>query len=289
MHATCVPGGDPLAAATAGDGRDRELHRDIGDRRAATDPVHAELRDCVWREIYRILPHTTDDTTARRILSLTFERVPCQLMRPDGSVDKEKIRLLCAAADLCIARLLEQAHADLARRAPSRAVDLILAYFDGFIVRTVRRKVNRPCDIDSIVNDVRRRVWCKLETFEGERLQLRKYIELACGSACTDDYRRNTRRGADGQIVDLEPLTSDHDVPSHSDGNQRALESAEVRIELERGMQSLSRDQKTAVDAYLHYGSWVVAERELGIRRQTLQSRFESACRALRPRFSDGH
>ena len=51
----------------------------------------------------------------------------------------------------------------------------------------------------------------------------------------------------------------------------------------------LSHDQQVAVWAFLFYeGSWVRAEADLGIPRQTLQSRFESALKILRRWFSDG-
>jgi DNA-directed RNA polymerase specialized sigma24 family protein len=289
------PRGRPIGSCDRqGDVWDREFHRGTGPRvvgrRDVIGPDENDLDALValvWREVGRILAETADYTTARRIVHSVFKKASCQLTRPDGEIDKEKI-LLAAAADLCIERLLEQAHADLSSgKTGSRSVDLIFAYFDPFIVRTVRGKVNRPCDIDHIANDVRWRVWCQLETFEGERRQLQRYFERACESACYDEHRRRTRRGPDGNPVEQVPLSPSHKVLPDTDKNERALESAEVRIELERRMDLLSDEQNAALELHRRLGSWVRAEEETGVCRQTWQSRFESACRILRRGFTD--
>ncbi len=235
----------------------------------------------VWQRVNVVLADLADEATARSIVRATFEKTRCQLSRTDNDVDKEGI-LIGAADDDCITQLLEIGRADLsAGERESRAVDLILAYFDPFILRRVRPNVRRPCDVDHVANDVRGRVCRGLQTFHGERRQLQSYVRLACRSAIIDDYRRNSRDSEFG------PLGPEQELPPCDDRTARDLGIVEVRMVLQQSLQLLSPEQRDAMGVFLRGLTWAQGEKRLGIPRQTLQSRFESAIKILRQAFSD--
>lgn len=281
-----------MAADRQVDTRDRELHRETGlraDRRWAMSD-HQALAAVVWRESPVILGDLFDETTGREIFGAVLEQAKYDLIRTDNDVRSKEI-LLGETHDHCIALLLQWAKADLSTGTEqSRAVCRILAYFEAFLMKMVRRNVSRPCDVDPVANEARLRVCGALETFAGKRLQLQSYVSKACRCAAIDHYRRDPHITVDGErrpvaITLLEPGQE----PLRCDGwTGDEFGTVEVRIMLQGGWHLLSHDQQVAVWAFLvHEGSWVRAEADLGIPRQTLQSRFEGAREILRRWFSD--
>ena len=252
---------------------------------------HHALATVVWQESPVILGDLFTETTGREIFRAVLEQTKYDLIRTDSDVGRKEI-LLGETHDHCIALLLHWAKEDLSTGTEkSRAVDRILAYFEAFLMTMVRQKVSRPCDIDPVANDARLRLYLALETFAGKRRQLQRYVSLACRCAAIDHYRQGPHITVDGEPrpVEITLLEPDQEPLTCHGGTGDDFGTVEVRILLHRGWDLLSHDQQVAVWAFLVYeGSWLRAEADVGIPRQTLQSRFESALKILRRWFSDG-
>ncbi len=252
---------------------------------------HQALATVVWRESPVILGNLFDETTGREIFGAVLEKTKYDLNLTDDDAGRKEI-LIGETNEHCIALLLQWAKADLSTGTAenSRAVGRILDYFEAFIMKMVRKHVSRPCDIDPVANDARWRVCRNLETFTGKRLQLQSYVSTACWHAAIDHYRRGSHITVDGERrpVEITSLKGQEPLRCHG-GAGDEYGTVEVRIMLQKCWHLLSHNQQVAVWAFLVYeGSWLRAEADLGIPRQTLQSRFESALKILRRWFTDG-
>ncbi len=227
----------------------------------------------VWREVYVILQDLADGATARGIVGCVCDRVQPDAQQTNHEKNKQRTALIEAVRDACVAHLLRLARHDLSIGKPeSRAVCLLLRFFEPQIRAAVRRRISHAEDVEDVVNNVRMRVWRCLGSFEGERGQLHKYIETACWHACVDLYRG---------IPEGEQLCDPRELVGPCLDDSRLQSVVEWRMFLRDSLPLLPPNDRQAVEAFLTFDSWLEAERALGIPRQTLASRFRAACRRL--------
>ena len=228
----------------------------------------------VWNEVNVILQDLADDETAREIVRAVYRKVEPTPVHTDEERNEQLVALLETARDLCVTHLLRLARQDLATgRRESRAVCLLLRFFEPQMQAAVHRLIRCVHDAEAVTNDVRRRIWSGLQDFEGGRRQLHYYVKKACQSACVDLGRRTTR---DEQLQGLNGMVE----PWQDDCQQHAI--VEFKAFLRDSLPLLPTKKRQAVEAFLRFdGDWAAAEEALGIPRQTLASRFQSAAGRL--------
>lgn len=229
----------------------------------------------VWREVNVILQDLADEATASGIVDSAYRRVDRGPVQTQAESKGQLVALIEVTRDLCVAHLLRLARHDLSTGQPeSRAVCLLLRFFEPQVRAAVRRQIRCAHDFEPVVNDVLLRIWRGLRTFEGCRGQLHGYVRSACQSACTDHGRR---------MPDRELPADPHcrPEPCQDDNHQHTI--VEFKLFLRHSLHLLPPKEQLAVVLFLRFdGNWAAAQEESGIPRQTLAGWFKAALRRLR-------
>lgn len=229
----------------------------------------------VWREVNVILQDLADEATASGIVDSAYRAVDPWSVQMQAERNSQLVALIEVARDLCVAHLLRLARHDLSTgQSESRAVCLLLRFFEPQVRAAVRRRIRCAQDYEPVVNDALLRIWRGLRKFEGCRGQLHGYVRSACQSACTDHGRR---------VPDREPPADPHcrPEPCQDDNPQHTI--VEFKLFLRQSLPLLPVKERLAVVLFLRFdGDWAAAQEESGIPRQTLAGWFKAALRHLR-------
>lgn len=177
-------------------------------------------------------------------------------------------------------RLQETEWVNAARSGDQSAFEQLVRLYEKRVFALALRMCGNPEDAQEAAQEAFLSVWQSLAFFRGES-SFSTWLYRLVSNACVDLLRREGRRRANGPSLDDESIYLE--VPDRAPTPQETVERAELRQEIEAGLQALSPEHRQVlVLREMHQLSYDEIAQTLDLDVGTVKSRISRGRKQLR-------